>query len=100
MDETATVWGMNPKYLYLPANSGGRAAAPAADERARFTTNNGLCANGTSLPPSFIIKCSTDNVDQSRCRVLDTLLADPSFNTDKRWTKEVWTRTMEVLKKV
>lgn len=100
MDETATVWGMNPKYLYLPANSGGRAAAPAADERARFTTNNGLCANGTSLPPSFIIKCSTDNVDQSRCRVLDTLLADPSFNSDKRWTKEVWTRTMEVLKKV
>ena len=100
MDETGTVWGINPTFVYLPINSGGRASAAAADERSRFTTNNGLCADGSSLPPSFIIKCSTDNTDQSKCRVLDNLLDDVAFNPDRKWTKKMWSRTMEVLKKV
>ena len=100
MDETPTVWGINPKFLYLPQNSGGRAAAPEADERSRFTTNIAICADGSSLPPSFIIKCSTDNPDQSNIRVLDSLLEDTTFNADRMWAKGMWQRTMEVNKKV
>ena len=99
MDETPTVWGINPKFLFQTVNSGGRAAAPESDERARITTNVCVCADGSSLPPSFIIKCSTDATDQSRLQVLNTLLTDPEFNTDGRWAKGTWTRTMSVKKK-
>ena len=99
MDETPTVWGINPKFLFQTVNSGGRAAAPESDERARITTNVCVSADGSSLPPSFIIKCSTEALDQSRIQVLDTLLADPEFNTDGKWTKSTRRRTMTVKKK-
>lgn len=99
MDETPTVWGINPKFLFQLVNGGGRAAAPESDERARITTNVCICADGTSLPPSFIIKCSTAKDDQSRLQVLDTLLRDSEFNTDGKWTKCDWTRVMLLRKK-
>lgn len=100
MDETPTVWGINPKFLYLPINSGGRASAAESDDRSRFTTLVCIGADGRSLSPSFIIKCSTDNTDQTKLRVLDSLHDDPEFNTDNLWTKHMWTRTMEIRKKV
>ena len=100
MDETATVFGVNPTHLYHPINSGGRAAAAESDERSRFTTNIGLGADGSLLPASFIIKCSTEVDDQSHIRVLDSLLGESTFNLDGLWEKGWWSRTMEVLKKV
>jgi hypothetical protein len=100
MDETPTVWGSGPTFLYQPENSGGRAAAPEADDRSRITTSVCMCADGRSLPPSFIIKCSTDNADQSKIRVLASLLADSEFNTDGKWEQRTWSRTMEIKKKV
>lgn len=49
------MWGIQPKFLFQLKNSGGRAAAPESDERSRITTNVCVCADGSSLPPSFII---------------------------------------------
>lgn len=100
MDETPTMWGINPKFLYQLKNSGGRAAAPESDERSRITTNVCVCADGSSLPPSFIIKCSTDAADQSRIRVLDSLLEDKEFNINGKWQKGTWSRTMAIKNKV
>jgi len=92
MDESPTVWGINPKFLFQTVNSGGRAAAPESDERARITTNVCVSADGSSDPPSFIIKCSTESLDQSRVQVINALFADPEFNTDGKWTKNMWRR--------
>ena len=98
-DETPTVWGMNPNHKWMPVASGGRAAAPAGDNRSRFTTNCVFSAEGLALPVSFIIKCSTGNDDQSAVRVLKTLLADKEFNPDGLWEQKNWSRVMEVKRK-
>ena len=98
-DETPTVWGLNPDHKWMPTASGGRAAAPAGDNRSRFTTNCVFSAEGLALPVSFIIKCSTGNDDQSAVRVLKTLLADKEFNTDGLWELKNWSRVMEVKRK-
>ncbi len=94
-DETSGLWGLNTRFTYAPIGGGG-AAGPGNEERQRLTIGVGLFADGNHLPPSFIIKCSTENDDQSSTTVLDKLLRDPTFNTDQKWERRVWQRSMAV----
>jgi hypothetical protein len=63
MDETPSVWGLNPKKMYAAkGTSGDQARAPGNDDRSRFTTNCAFTAAGEALPVSFVIKCSTTDL--------------------------------------
>ena len=95
MDETPGIIGLNPKFGFAPKGSGG-VSKPDNDERQRITINVGLCADGSSLPASFIIKCTTDNIDQSDIRVIESLHKQPDFNEDAGWGLGWWSRTMEI----
>jgi hypothetical protein len=53
-----------------------------------------VCADGSVLPPQFIIKCSTEQADQSNIHVIDSLLKNPDFNKDNLWTVHTWTRKL------
>ena len=86
---------MNSKYAYAPIGGGG-VAGPGNEERQRLTVNVALCADGSHLPPSFIIKCATTKDDQSSSSVLGKLLKNNMFNIDGRWQKKVWQRKIKI----
>lgn len=97
MDETPGVMGLNPTYSYAPKNSGG-VTKMDNDERQRITINVCISADGSSLPVSFIIKCTTAKEDQSDIRVIESLLKKPEFEDDG-WSLHWWERTMEIKEK-
>ena len=98
-DETSGQWSLHGRYTFAPIGGGGAAGGGHADERERITVLVFIFADGNHLPPSYIIKCSTDKVDQSASTVLAKLLDNPDFNTDKLWVKKTWERTMRVMVK-
>ena len=92
MDETPGIWGINPRHGYGP--QGERLAGPSNDDRSRMTIIVTVSADGTVLPPQFIIKCSTELADQSNIHVINSLLKNPDFNKDNLWTMHTWSRKL------
>ena len=56
-DETGINRGLNPTHAYVP-DGAERAAAPASDEKARFTSMEAGTAAGNMLPQFEIIECT------------------------------------------
>jgi hypothetical protein len=98
MDESPAYLGQNPTRIFAP-RGGGHAGKPDNPDRVRITITVACNAAGGQLPVSFIIKCSTDNVDQSAITVLNNLLKDRDFNEDGLWKSGMWTRTMNIYDK-
>ena len=94
-DESPGYLGKNPTHVFAP-RGGGCAGKADNDERVRVTINVACNAAGGMLPVSFIIKCSTTNIDQSAITVLSSLLKDRAFNEDGLWKSGMWTRTLNV----
>jgi hypothetical protein len=97
-DETAVLYGLQPKNQYVPEGDG-RGSAPASDEKARYTSMQAGEGEGGMLPSFNIIKCSPTKADLTSTRVLKDLHKVSGFTAADGWEFLVWTRTLTLLDK-
>ena len=83
-DETGHNYAAGPNYQYVPSDAD-RATAPAADDKLRITVLAWGTAAGEMGPAFVIIKCSVQDADLSRTRVLQALHAMPGFTKNGGW---------------
>ena len=95
-DETAVFYGSQPKNQYVPEGEK-RGAAPATDEKARYTSMQAGGDDGEMLPSFNIVKCSSKKADLSGTRVLKTLHTSPGFTAEEGWDLLLWQRTLTIL---
>jgi hypothetical protein len=92
-DETASRFAASPLNQYVPADAR-RGAAPALDERARFTTMLGGTAAGSMLPCVHVVKCAVDRADLRSTTVLAALHGRAGFTEADGWALRVWEREL------
>ena len=97
-DETGINRGLNPTHAYIP-DGAERAAAPASDEKARFTSMEAGTAAGNMLPQFEIIECNVVGADLSSVRVINTLHQQPAFSVAEGWELKEWRRTLTLVHK-
>jgi hypothetical protein len=97
-DETAVLYGLQPKNQYVPEGDG-RGSAPASDEKARYTSMQAGDGDGGMLASFNIIKCSSTKADLTGTRVLKDLHKMSGFTEADGWEMLTWSRTLTLLDK-
>lgn len=98
-DETGIFFGAPPKHQFIP-ESASRAAAPASDEKARFTTLEMGGADGKMAPSFHVIKCQSKTAnDLTKTTVVDNIHRAPGFRAQDGWEKKTWEKTLELERK-
>jgi hypothetical protein len=87
---SASQWGLNPVFQYCPVGDKDRAKQPDNDTRSRFTALFSCSSAGNLGPTAAIIKCSTDDADQTGIRVISTLHSKPGYTQADGWVEKIW----------
>jgi len=93
-DETGVFYSMPPRNQYVHATQS-RAAAPAQDDKGRFTAMLAATAAGVMLPAFIIIKCFSDKADLSATTTLSKQLKHQPGFKDAGWEELMWEHTAE-----
>ena len=97
-DETAVLYGLQPKNQYVPTGAT-RGEAPDSDEKSRYTSMQAGDGDGDMLPSFNVIKCFSKKTDLTGTRVLKVLHGSDGFTSAKGWDMFRWTRTLTLLDK-